>query len=582
MGLNFRHISLLCTFLFIALGLQAQECPELVSPMSGSTNVPVDQTISWGAVPEIPGYRIALGTSPGASDILEQSVGSATSFTPPFGLPENTTIYVTVILDFLFEGGDDIVCPAGSFTTAPVTTPPACATINFPVDGADPVSIFTSLIWSYTPTATGYVLNIGTSPGASDVFSGDVGNVLSFNPPGDFPPTTTLYVELQPYNAIGAAVGPCTPTTFTTGIVQPLPSCTSLLTPANGDTNVPLTPLLEWLPVADADGYRVTIGDSPFNANILDNVVFTTNSTFVIDFLPNKVFFIKIVPFNSSGDALGCGQETFSTILGCGPYYDPELDEFVDLSPQIDIPALVSFCENESPYVISTDDIADGYRWYRVFDYSVEQLISETNEVSLDEVGTYRYEAYNLINQLGDIVECISTQEFEVVSSEPATITGLDVQESTIGLDISVNITGFGDYEFSLNDPNGPYQDSNVFTGLPVDIHTFYVRDNNGCGTVQIEFVPDIFLEGFPKFFTPNGDGINDYWQFIPPENSRELLVEDIMIFDRVGTFIAQIDPMGRGWDGTFNGQPLPANTYWFKATNGDKEPVTGYFALKR
>ena len=249
MGLNFRHISLLCTFLFIALGLQAQECPELVSPMSGSTNVPVDQTISWGAVPEIPGYRIALGTSPGASDILEQSVGSATSFTPPFGLPENTTIYVTVILDFLFEGGDDIVCPAGSFTTAPVTTPPACATINFPVDGADPVSIFTSLIWSYTPTATGYVLNIGTSPGASDVFSGDVGNVLSFNPPGDFPPTTTLYVELQPYNAIGAAVGPCTPTTFTTGIVQPLPSCTSLLTPANGDTNVPLTPLLEWLPV---------------------------------------------------------------------------------------------------------------------------------------------------------------------------------------------------------------------------------------------------------------------------------------------------------------------------------------------
>ena len=582
MGLKLRHIICAVFSLMLVQGLAAQDCPILLAPMSGATNVPVDQTISWEAVPGIPGYRIALGTSAGASDILEQSVGSATSFTPPFGLPDNTTIYVTIILDFLFEGGDDIVCESGSFTTAPVTSPPGCSTINFPVDGADPVSIFTSLIWSYTPTATGCILNIGTSPGANDVFGGDVGNVLSFNPPGDFPPTTTLYVELQPYNAIGAAAGPCSFTTFTTDIVQALPSCTSLITPANGDTNVPLTPLLEWLPVADADGYRITIGDSPFNANILDNVAFFTNSTFVIDFLPNKVFFIKIVPFNSAGEAIGCGQETFSTILGCGPYYDPDLDEFVDLSPEITVPELISFCENESPYVISTDDVADGYRWFRVLDFGVEQLISENNEVSLDEEGTYRYEAYNLIDQLGDIVECLSSQEFQVVSSKPATITGLDVQEAGEGLDIRVNVSGIGDYEYAVNNPNGAYQDSNLFTGLPVDIQTFYVRDKNGCGTVEIEFVPDIFLEGFPKFFTPNGDGINDYWQFIPPEDARQILVDDIMIFDRVGTLIAQIDPTGRGWDGTFNGQPLPANTYWFKATNGEQAPVTGYFALKR
>jgi len=339
---------------------------------------------------------------------------------------------------------------------------------------------------------------------------------------------------------------------------------------------------LEWLPVADADGYRVTIGDSPFNANILDNVAFFTNSTFVIDFLPNKVFFIRIVPFNSAGDALGCSQENFSTILGCGPYFDPDLGELVDLSPETNVPELISFCENESPYVISTDDAADGYRWYRVFDYSVEQLISETNEVSLGEVGTYRYEAYNLVDQLGDIVECISSQEFEVVSSVPATVLGLDVQESITGLDITVNITGFGDYEFAVNNPDGPYQDSNIFTGLPVALYTFFIRDKNGCGIAQADFIPDIRQEGFPAFFTPNGDGVNDYWQYIPPENALELLVDEIMIFDRTGAFLAQIDPSGIGWDGTYNGQPLPATTYWYKAINGEKRALTGYFALKR
>jgi len=582
MGMKLRHIIIFsCTWLLVQ-GLIAQECPPLLSPTPGATNVPLDQTIVWEQVPEIPGYRLALGTTPGGNEILEQTIGSATSFSPPFGLPENTTIYVTIILDFLFESGEDIICSSQSFTTAPITAPPECSIVNFPDDGAANVSVFTSLFWSYVAAASGYNLLIGTIPGAGDIFNGDVGNVLNFNPPGDFPPTTTLYVVLQPYNAFGVPIGSCISTSFTTGIVQAIPSCTSLINPINGATNVPLTPLLEWTPVANADGYRITIGDSPFNANIVDEFTLFTNSTFVIDFLPNKVFFIRIVPYNSAGEAIGCLQETFSTVLGCGPYYDPELEEFVDLSPEINIPERVSFCENESPYVISSDDVADGYRWYRVFNAGAEQLISETNEVSLEVEGTYRYEAYNLVDQLGDIVECLSFREFEVVSSVPASITGLDVQEAVLGLEIAVNVSGIGDYEFAVDNPGGPYQDSNVFSALPVDIHDFYVRDKNGCGTVEIEFVPNIFLQGFPKFFTPNGDGVNDYWQFIPPENAKVILVDDIMIFDRVGTFLTQIDPMGRGWDGTFNGQPMPATTYWFKATNGEKQPVTGYFALKR
>jgi len=578
----YRNLLVMALLIVWALPVLGQSCPSLLTPMNGAVDVPVDQTISWEPVPEIPGYRIILGTSPGGSEILEQSVGSATSYTPTFGLPENTQIYVTIVLDFLFEGGTDIFCSGQTFRTAAVTTPPPCISLSFPSDGATDVSIFSSLLWSYAVSATGYDLRVGTSPGASDIFSGDVGNTLSYNPPGEFPPSSTIYVELQPYNAVGSAVGPCTAISFTTGIAQTLPSCTSMISPVDGSSNVTLTPLLEWAPVANADGYRVTIGDSPFNANVLDNVSFTANSTFVIDFLPNKVFFIEIVPYNSAGEAIGCGQETFSTLLGCGPYYDPNLDEFVSYSPEIDFPELVSFCQNESPFVITTDDTADGYRWYQTFDYGPDVLISETNEVSLLEEGSYRYEAYNYIDQLGATIECLSSQEFDVVSSELAIIDGLIAQDAAAGLEITVLVSGIGNYEFAIDDSSGPYQDSNTFSGLPIGAYTIYIRDKNGCGIVEERFSPDIRPEGFPPFFTPNGDGINDHWQFIPPLGVTELDLDGIMIFDRIGNLLAQIDPLSQGWDGTYNGRPLPATTYWFKAMIGDKKPLVGFFTLKR
>ena len=577
-----KHIILCLSTWLSALTLSAQECPDLISPANGSTGVAVDQIIDWELVPGIPGYRILLGTTPGGSELVEQSVGSATFYVPPLGLPENTTIYVTIVLDFLFEAGEDIICTGQSFTTGSVTAPPSCNTIDYPSDGAEEISVFSSIRWSYTPTASGYNLLVGTTPGGGDIFDGDVGNVLSFNPPGDFPPTTTLYVQLQPYNSMGAAVGPCTTTSFQTGIIQAIPGCSYLISPLDGAINVPLTSRLEWASVANADGYRVTIGDTPYNANVLDDVALESTSVVLVDFLPNSVYFIRIIPFNTSGEAVGCRQESFSTSVGCGPYFDPNVGEYVTLSPEINFPDSISFCENESPYVFTSEDVADGYRWYRLDEFGNEDLLSESNEVSLDETGFYRYEAYNLVDQLGEITECISSKEFEVVSSESADISGLGVTQGADGLDIVINVSGIGSYEYAIGNPDGPYQEDNAFYGLPLDTYTFYVRDKNGCGISQVIYTPGVPPDGFPAFFTPNGDGINDFWQYIPPENAKEPLVDAIMIFDRLGTFLAQINPTGLGWDGTFMGRPLPANTYWFKAMNGDQKPVVGYFALKR
>ena len=65
---------------------------------------------------------------------------------------------------------------------------------------------------------------------------------------------------------------------------------------------------------------------------------------------------------------------------------------------------------------------------------------------------------------------------------------------------------GIGDYEFAIDDPNGPYQNDPFFENVRPGIHTIYIRDRNDCGIAQI----DVSVIGYKKFFTPNGDGIHD------------------------------------------------------------------------
>lgn len=116
---------------------------------------------------------------------------------------------------------------------------------------------------------------------------------------------------------------------------------------------------------------------------------------------------------------------------------------------------------------------------------------------------------------------------------------------------------GNGDYEYSVN--GGEFQDDPVFVDLPPGLNTVVINDKNGCGfTVPQEFV----IVGYPKFFTPNGDGIHDFWNVLGVD---QLIDPDIFIFDRYGKLLKQLDGTTLGWDGTFNGRDLPSSDYWFR-----------------
>ena len=182
-----------------------------------------------------------------------------------------------------------------------------------------------------------------------------------------------------------------------------------------------------------------------------------------------------------------------------------------------------------------------------------------------------------LWNFTSNSLNCPKTRTITVTASDKATITSVNVIDLTTPNSITVYVTGAGNYVYALDDINGLYQNDNLFNNVSAGIHTVYIKDLNGCGVVPKE----VAVLGIPDYFTPNGDGYNDYWN-IKGANSKLNAKTIIYVFDRFGKLINQITPTSQGWNGTFNNQALPATDYWYSIELGDGRIVKGHFALKR
>ncbi|HSN48839.1 MAG TPA: T9SS type B sorting domain-containing protein, partial [Flavobacterium sp.] len=173
---------------------------------------------------------------------------------------------------------------------------------------------------------------------------------------------------------------------------------------------------------------------------------------------------------------------------------------------------------------------------------------------------------------------CSSIRTIKVTASDIAVIQTVDVVDMADLNTVTINVTGAGDYEYSLDEDSGYFQDSNIFNNVPAGIHEVFINDKNGCGIVS----KTIAVVGVPKFFTPNSDGYNDYWS---PKgvNASFNSKSTIYIFDRYGKLLKQWVPStSEGWDGTFNGTPLPADDYWYTIKLEDGREAKGHFSLKR
>ncbi|MFM9948994.1 MAG: MopE-related protein [Saprospiraceae bacterium] len=102
-----------------------------------------------------------------------------------------------------------------------VLQPPACTALTDPDNGATMICPNTPLSWSPSTNASGYRLRVGTTPGGSNLVNNlDLGNVVTYQHPSNWPVSATIYVTITPYNAAGDATG-CAEESFQTTSVNP-------------------------------------------------------------------------------------------------------------------------------------------------------------------------------------------------------------------------------------------------------------------------------------------------------------------------------------------------------------------------
>jgi gliding motility-associated-like protein len=192
---------------------------------------------------------------------------------------------------------------------------------------------------------------------------------------------------------------------------------------------------------------------------------------------------------------------------------------------------------------------------------------------------------YTVVATSTSALGCVSypSAPFTVIQSGPAQFSTPPYTVSNAFDDnqvITINVVGFGLYEYSLDD--GPFQSSPIFEHASLGEHSIAVRDargNTSCGEISLDGVQTI---NYPHYFTPNGDGFNDTWNVV---GLNSQLNAKLYIFDRYGKLLKQISTNGEGWDGTFNGHALPSTDYWFKIEYLEQAAVKefkAHFSLKR
>ena len=252
--------------------------------------------------------------------------------------------------------------------------------------------------------------------------------------------------------------------------------------------------------------------------------------------------------------------------------------------PEYQLPENLIFCVDTDSNILNPvtigEDLGTGYlyEWY-----DGNELINTSAVITLTDFPSSEIKVRISHPESGCELEFITNP----VTVSRAEILTVSISGSDFGDGYTVeatpeNIIGeeFAEFEYRLD--NGNWQESNIFSDVPPGSHVITSREINGCGETTSE---SFFLVGYPRFFSPNSDGYNDTWNLI---TDNYITIKKLYVFDRYGKLISKLNPdQGKGWDGTYNGQPLPADDYWFRVEfvdekTGDHREYMSNFTLMR
>ena len=366
--------------------------------------------------------------------------------------------------------------------------------------------------------------------------------------------------------------------------------------------------------MANADGYFVTVGTTSGGNDILDNQDVAGTTFDLPNNLPeNTQIFVTLVPYNGVGQATACTEESFTTetvatIPGCTSLVQPQ-DLAIDVAVSTDISW--NAVANADGYYLTVGTTSGGNDILDNQDvagttFDLPNDLPENTEIFVTLVP---------YNGVGNAESCgVSSFITEELSPNPPNCAALVFPENgrlnvAVDTDISweevTNADGYfitigtssesadiiDSFDVGLTTTFSPNQDLPYNQQLFVTI-TPYTENVTATDCDTFSFTTEEEPEVESKYgFSPDGDGINDYWTINGIEQYPN---NTVMIFNRWGDMVFKMD----GYDNSsrvFTGQAnqmttmgagqLPEGTYYFKLVLPDEHNLMtsqGFLVLKR
>ncbi len=203
-----------------------------------------------------------------------------------------------------------------------------------------------------------------------------------------------------------------------------------------------------------------------------------------------------------------------------------------------------------------------------------------------------KYEVKLYVTSAFGCIDSISKPDYITVNPNPVINLKLNPKKIKVNNGKITFTAGFkftDDFDFDFGDGtsvlNQPVS-NNIFAHIYTDTGYFMVklsaRNNFGC-TTNIDdtlFIEDYFTVFIPNAFSPNNlDGINDRFKPVTTFSKHY----DMNIYDRWGQLIYTETCDDRwfnckGWDGTYNGEPVQEDAYIYLITLHEEDNSNRYY----
>ena len=247
----------------------------------------------------------------------------------------------------------------------------------------------------------------------------------------------------------------------------------------------------------------------------------------------------------------------------------------VTLNPEtgFDAGANVTICQGSSTVLNASGGAS--YRWYPAAGLSDNTIANPVANPLITTV--FRVE---ITNQYG----CVNTDSVTItIAKPPVAIAGPD-KKVTAGKSVRLSGKILGDHYTYYWLPATNLANINTLEPLasPTEntTYTLHAVSALGCGetvdSVNVKVYQELVV---PNTFSPNADGVNDTWNITALEAFPASITE---VYNRYGQQVFRNMSNNNPWDGTYNGQPLPVGTYFYKISNENKILKSGWVLIVR